>query len=153
MAKDETIVIEVKWELCLSRLQEVKCVTWRRSVCVPVPRWQQFAEPDSLPTGPTEEEAVLRALLPGNQLRAPPLWVGGGNKTPSPTVLHHLCLPPIYYCHFQISRLFLFLFFKAAHFIILFCNMNKNSDCSVMKTKKVMNLYFKILCNKFSLFC
>lgn len=73
---------------------------WRRSLQLRcwtllcswlVPRWQQSAEPDSLPTGPTEKEAVLRALLPGQQLRAPPSWVGGGNKDtithcPSPLV-------------------------------------------------------------------
>lgn len=73
---------------------------WRRSLQLRcwtllcswlVPRWQQSAEPDSLPTGPTKKEAVLRALLPGQQLRAPPSWVGGGNKDtithcPSPLV-------------------------------------------------------------------
>lgn len=50
-----------------------------------VPRRQQPAEPDSLPTGPAEEEAVLWALLPGHQLRALPSWVGGGNKHHTPS--------------------------------------------------------------------
>lgn len=103
------------WLVCRGSNQHRR-LTWQRSVCVLVPRWQQFAEPDSLPTGPTEEEAVLWALLPGNQLRAPPSWVGGaGNKDtithcPSPLVSPTNLLLPFS------NKLSLSLFFKGCPF-------------------------------------
>lgn len=103
------------WLVCRGSNQHRR-LTWQRSVCVLVPRWQQFAEPDSLPTGPTEEEAVLWALLPGYQLRAPPSWVGGaGNKDtithcPSPLVSPTNLLLPFS------NKLSLSLFFKGCPF-------------------------------------
>lgn len=60
-------------------------------VCALVPRRQQPAEPDSLPTGPAEEEAVLWAVLLGHQLRALPSWVGDGKKD----TITHRPPPPV----------------------------------------------------------